>query len=149
MQYKHSQIILNRKSLHFYWIRLKFIWVKHCPNHKDRKRDKKKQGPRKVLKTGRAVCRYFCWKLGGQMPILPTQFRGPCFVNSIKILGFPSILIKAYFYYYQKLKASYKIRGGGAGWAFTHPVFREQNRKPLNVPTSKALKWKFVELCLF
>ena len=43
-------------------------------------------------------------------------------------------------------------RGGGAGWAgwaFAHPVFREQNRKPLNVPTSKALKWKFVELCLF
>ena len=34
-------------------------------------------------------------------------------------------------------------RGGGAGWAgwaFAHPVFREQNRKPLNVPTSKALK---------
>ena len=29
---------------------------------------------------------------------------------------------------------------GWAGWAFAHPVFREQNRKPLNVPTSKALK---------
>ena len=45
-----------------------------------------------MLKIGRALCRYFCWKLGGQMPtcryfcwklggqmpILPTQFRGPC-----------------------------------------------------------------------
>ena len=29
-------------------------------------------------------------------------------------------------------------RGSGAGWAFAHPVFREQNRKP--VPTFIALK---------
>ena len=45
-----------------------------------------------MLKTGRVVCRYFCWKLGGQMPTcryfcwklggqmptLPTQFHGSC-----------------------------------------------------------------------